>query len=317
MSQININEYKTKKDIDSINEIKQYQEKTNIGVNKGRELRLDDIILNTNLTNIEKNEQIFAILSLLSEKRREELKPVMEIFCNKPKFSEDDYFNFDLLWSQYLQPLTPRAIKKLIIEAMKNLDKISMSTIYCLLSLSADDLKILKIQFKYVTQCGILAYNDDLQDIPEKELILDKYCGDLLKFTNNIWLSGRDRVGITILKSWFINNDYYCIQGLIINTERTLTEMEVAQFDKTTILTILENLNHKIAKIFNKNLICTKQPQMLEYKIEIKYIQQLTSIGMEMYELLKDEIEEMPQWYLNKILEYYTLQYPDLGIKLI
>ena len=191
-------------------------------------------------------------------------------------------------FSKKVNSLIPR-----ILEGIKN-RSISKQAIVFLSSITDDDLEILKRQFRYVLclphldvsqDLGIYNYDlsidDKLQNILLKEngLIHLESCS--LRFFGDVWIGENGS-----------RSSYYKING-----------------------------SHVIGDIDSKkrwNLqIETKVENAQEQQILFHAYTCLSQIGIEIFNLLKDELEPTPSEYLNKLVEYLAKLYPTVTFKLM
>lgn len=191
-------------------------------------------------------------------------------------------------FSEKVNSLIPR-----ILEAIKN-KSISKQSVEFLSSISDEDLEILKRQFRYVLRLphldvsqdlGIYNYelskDDNLQNILLKEngLIHLESCS--LRFYGDVWIGENGT-----------RSSYYKING-----SHVIGDIDSKKRWNLQIETKAEN--PKEQQIFFHSYTC------------------LSQIGMEVFNLLKDELEPIPSEYLNKLVEYLAKLYPTVTFKLM
>lgn len=186
-----------------------------------------------------------------------------------------------------------------ILEAIKN-NSISKQSVRFLSSITDDDLEVLKKQFRYVLR---LPHQDTKSDISSKDLSIwdfqdsNSKIQDLLlkenglmqlesyhiKFYGDIWLGEATRAST------------YCLK----DKPDTIRDIDT----KETALQI-----------------CYKQEPvkgMIVNPIIFPSYVCLSGVGMEIFNLLKDDIESPPQEYLNSVIKYWGTQNSQYNFSLI
>lgn len=183
-------------------------------------------------------------------------------------------------------------------------------------------METLKKIFRYVVGNGILKYKDIEQDFMKMGFCQPR--SDNIKFLWRIFVN-QDAVGgkaynnkfeaVEIVENIFIWKDLF----LLILNKRTTTEEDLKNYlsieeNKNEFQKFLENdFKYKIFKQEKIRFYITKQPThagSLEINIECFVI--LTEVGVEMYCLLKDEIENYPTDYLEAIVN--DERYKNFGL---
>ncbi len=224
------------------------------------------------------------------------IKPIMTVLCGGDgEYSKNDYDKFYSLWKNF-QPLQTNVANLLLTRAAPKIPtgEISKQTIEFLSSITDGDLEILKRQFRYVLRLphldvsqdlGIYNYelnkDDNLQNIllKENDLIHLESCS--LRFYGDVWIGENGT-----------RSSYYKIKGSHI----------------------IENIDSK--QSWNLQ-IATKAENPKEQQIQFHSYTCLSQIGIEVFNLLKDELESTSPEYLNKLVEYWVKIYPTATFKLV
>ncbi|MEN9782472.1 MAG: hypothetical protein RL208_622 [Pseudomonadota bacterium] len=265
------------------------KESQNITITKEESLKTENDIIN-NPNDVDKILASFALgritfnnatnLIQLIQPNPQPIIDRMNKICNnkKEQYSHDEIDNFDKLFNEFLHSYKSTEVKSLLLKAQQNIDQISKDTVLFLITLDDKKLEILKQQFKYVIfgYEGIILYNDQKQ--VEKDFfdkrLNHQRCGDILEFTNSIWFFGKER-------------------GTDININAN---------------------NYHIVKISQYKSISIHNTQQSEVQFTLYYFRQLTQTGFEVYNLLKDQIDENPDKYLENIVIYHQKKHPNLQI---
>lgn len=197
-------------------------------------------------------------------------------------------------FSEKVNLLIPR-----ILEAIKN-KSISKQSVEFLSSISDDDLEVLKKQFKYVLR---LPHQDTKTDISSKDLA--------------IWHfeDGNSRIQNLLLKEsglMHIESYYIRFYGDIWVGEATRASAYLLK-DKTDVICDIDNRETALQICYKQELV----KGMIVNPIVFPSYVCLSGVGMEIFNLLKDEIESPPQEYLNSVIKYWGTQNPQYNFSLI
>lgn len=200
---------------------------------------------------------------------------------------------------------------------------ISKETIDFLTSITDEKLKTLKNILRYVVGNGILKYKDITQDFmkmgfcqPDTDNI--KFLGRI--FVNQDAVGGKaynkkvEAIAIEGFLIWKEVLPLIKINGISVNEETLKTFLSIEQ-NKNGFKEFLENFSFKYTVLDQEKIKfhVTKQPTSAEIiELNIGCLAILTEVGVEMYSLLKDEIENYPTDYLEGIVK--DEQYKNFGL---
>jgi hypothetical protein len=230
------------------------------------------------------------------------MKPVMIALCGgNGEYSKDDYDKFYSLWKNF-QPLQTNVANLLLTRAAPKIPtgEISKQTIEFLSSITDGDLEVLKKQFKYVLR---LPHQDTKTDISSKDLAIWHF-EDSNSRIQNLLLKEN---GLMHIESYHIR--FY---GDIWVGEATRASAYLLK-DKTDVICDIDNKETALQ-------ICYKQEPvkgMVVNPIVFPSYVCLSGVGMEIFNLLKDEIESPPQEYLNSVIKYWGTENPQYNFSLI
>jgi hypothetical protein len=270
----------------------------------------------------------FFSLQFLTEKQKEDiLKINMEVFLDIKKDSDFTNDEFDIYREiiNYIHSNRQKEVKILLKKAAKKINNqelyISKETIDFITSITDEKLETLKKIFRYVVGYGILKYKDIEQDFMKMG-----FCQpgtDNIKFLGRIFVN-QDAVGgkaynnkieAIEIENIFIWKDFF----LFILNKRTETEEDLKNYlsneeNKNEFQKFLENdFKYTLLKQGKIKFYITKQPTRAgSVEINIGCFAILTDVGVEMYSLLKDEIENYPTDYLEAIIK--DEQYKNFGL---
>jgi len=267
---------------------------------------------------------LFILHPSLTEKDKEDiLKINMEVFLDIKKDSDFTNDEFDIYREiiNYIHNNRQREVKILLKKAAKKINNqelsISKETIDFITSITDEKLETLKEIFRYVVGNGILKYKDIEQDFMKME-----FCQpgtDNIKF-GRIFVN-QDAVGKAYnnkIEAIRIENIFIWKDSIILNG-KTATEEDLKNYlskeeNKNRFQKFLEN-DFKYT-LLNKEKIkfhITKQPTSTGIiELNMGCLAILTEVGVEMYSLLKDEIENYPTDYLEAVAK--DEQYKNFGL---
>ncbi len=177
-------------------------------------------------------------------------------------------------------------------EAIRN-QKISKKAIEFLSSITDTDLGILKKQFKYVQEgAGIPLFDSTIDFIAkvDSDAVSDSYS---LKFYGDIW---KDEYHSAGGKARVFKKEQFAHCELV--------EISGKQYNNIYAFKVI-NRGHDII------MIIPEQHYAQFNGIEIPYYVALTDVGREVYNLLKDEIENTPIEFAEKHIQHLRKQYPN------
>ncbi len=316
----------------SKNRITEKQEEALIEINKTQQIdkNKNELVIQNNLTELFHQraddlitddvfkKKVELLSNQISEPNKLKFMNIMPCYCEKKQdYTQEDCSKFEELFRAYFGKILTETKKKLLEKLMNKVHEISTRAMMFLIHLDEKDINILKQQFRYVTMVnnfGYIAECSDIRDIFDTSGLNAIGFADKLKFFNDIWQI--DAIGRTTshkLESWHIKDDIFCLKNQITGNGVSLTLEQIKEIDIDTLKLVLQNIQRIIFRIGIRPLIVTKQPNYLEKEIKMDIFAQLTEVGVEIYGLLKDEIEEMPQDYIQKVLECNQQKYPELG----
>lgn len=272
-------------------------------------------------------QTLFILHPSLTEKDKEDiLKINMEVFLDIKKDSDftDDEFDIYREIINYIHSNRQKEVKILLKKAAKKINSqelsISKETIDFITSITDEKLETLKKIFRYVVDNGILKYKDIEQDFMKMGFCQSGT--DNIKFLGRIFVN-QDAVGGKAynykIEAIEIENIFIWKDSIILNG-RTATAENLKNYlsneeNKNEFKKLLENSSFQYT-VLNKEKIkfhITKQPTSAGI-IELNMIclAVLTDVGVEIYSLLKDEIENYPTDYLEAIVK--DEQYKNFGL---
>lgn len=200
----------------------------------------------------------------------------MKFLCNqKDNYSIDETDNFDKLFHECFFSIKTKDVQKLLVKAMENINKISKEAILFLMTLDQKSLDILKKQFQYaviINNFGFIVFYDNIENDLEKLGLNLIGCGDKLKFLNNIWIM----------------------------------DLNLRKCDLNLPRVQLCNVFIQLIKFNNNSLLYIKKQNIESDRIiELDIYAQLTEVGMQIFDLLKDEIDKVDKNYPDEILKYH------------
>jgi len=300
-------------------------------IQKNRE-KISDFVVQYYRGTIEKQnlepalKTLFILHPSLTEKDKEDiLKINMEVFLDIKKDSDFTNDEFDIYGEiiNYIHKNRQEKVKILLKKAAQKINNqelsISKETIDFITSITDEKLETLKKIFSYVVGNGIFKYKDIAQDFMKME-----FCQpgtDNIKFLNRIFVN-QDAVGG---KAYYIKLEAITIENIFIWKDsiilggRNATEEDLKNYlskeeNKNGFRRFLEN-DFKYT-VLNKEKIkfhVTKQPTSTGIiELNIGCLAILTDVGVEMYSLLKDEIENYPTEYLEAVVK--DEQYKNFGL---
>jgi hypothetical protein len=261
----------------------------------------------------------FIILNCLTPEEQEDtLKTCLDLDLDIKKDSDFTNDEFDIYKEiiSYIHSNRQIEVKILLKKAAQKLNNkelnISKETIDFITSITDEKLEILKKIFRYVVAVGIFNYKNIIQDFQEMNFCQPR--SDNIKFLNRIFVNQDDFVrksyknkfetieigGMFLWKNYNFNDEFFK-KALTIAEPHELKKF----LEKNFKLTILSTNKIKFH--------ITKQPVssgMIEFNMECFAI--LTEVGMEMYSLLEDEIENYPIEYLDAIIN--DEKYKNFGL---
>ncbi len=269
---------------------------------------------------------LFILHPSLTEKDKEDiLKINMEVFLDIKKDSDftNDEFGIYREIISYIHNNRQKEVRILLKKAAQKINNqelsISKETIDFITSITDEKLETLKKIFRYVVGNGILKYKDITQDFMKME-----FCQpgtDNIKFRGRIF-DNQDDVGGKAynnkIEAIGIENIFIWKDSIILNG-KTATEEDLKNYlsneeNKNGFQKFLEN-DFKYT-VLNKEKIkfhITKQPTSTGIiELNMGCLAILTDVGVEMYSLLKDEIENYPTDYLEAVAK--DEQYKSFGL---
>ncbi|NBX52446.1 MAG: hypothetical protein EBT63_02175 [Proteobacteria bacterium] len=272
----------------------------------------------------------FFSLQYITEKEKEDiLKINMEVFLDIKKDSDFTNDEFDIYREiiNYIHSNRQKEVKILLKKAAKKINNqelsISKETIDFITSITDEKLETLKKIFRYVVGNGILKYKNIEQDFMKMGFCQPR--SDNIKFLGRIFVN-QDAIGgkaynnkleaIEIVENIFIWKDLF----LLILNKRTTTEEDLKNYlsneeNKNEFKKFLENFSFKYTVLDEEKIKfhLTKLPistGIIELNLACLAI--LNDVGVEMYSLLKDEIENYPADYLEAVVK--DEKYKNFGL---
>jgi hypothetical protein len=223
----------------------------------------------------------------------------------------------------YIHSNRQKEVKILLKKAAQKINNqelsISKETIDFITSITDEKLETLKKIFRYVVGNGILKYKDITQDFMKME-----FCEpgtDNIKFLGRIFVNQdavdgkayNKKIEAIGIENIFIWKDSIILNGKT-STEEDLKNYLSNEENKNGFQKFLEN-DFKWT-VLNKEKIkfhITKQPTSTGIiELNMGCLAILTGVGVEMYSLLKDEIENYPTDYLEAVAK--DEQYKNFGL---
>ena len=239
-----------------------------------------DQVIEGTMTREEAKQKIEARRELMSDNNKEIANRLMSIFYKEKKqYTEQEYDNFISLFRAWSNRILTDTKKELIKKLMKKVDTLSSNAILFFINIDDTELNILKQQFRFIIQdknTGSILYYDGIDEYFNSHNLKARGYGDKLKFFNDIWE-----------------------QSLILRVKSSILK-------DNTLTTIVSHAHHLITAYHNLEK---------EQELGLSILAQLTELGFEIYNILKDEIETIPVEYLKNVVAYLQKQHPNLNIK--
>ena len=295
-------------------EVKKKERMSDIKLNCERAKEVDGILIRatTNSNPVERIKlynQAIVLIRDFSEIKKQRTIEIAKTICGEKVTQEQQSIIFTLL--EKYEPFRDKINKLLAtkgLEAIKN-NQLSKQSVEFLSSITDKDLELLKKQFKYVLQ---LPHQNSRSGLSSKDLAIwyfksnDLEIQDILleenglmhlesyhiKFYGDIWIGEGVRGSSHTPQSQ---------QGIIIDIDANgLNAIQFGAKDLKPQKGELVNLNvvQKTAIIFSA-YVC------------------LSGIGTEVFNLLKDELDPVPNKYLNELIVYWSKENPQFDLKLI
>jgi hypothetical protein len=269
----------------------------------------------------------FILLSCATKDEQEDLLRTcidVDLDINKnSNFTNDEFDTYEKIIS-YIHRNRQEKIKVLLKKAAQKINtqelSISKETIDFITSITDEKLEILKEMLRYVVGNGILEYENITKDFIDKGFTQSG--SDNIKFLGRVFFN-QDPVGG---KSYPTKLEAVDIEGILIwkssimlinlsgvgFTEETLRTYLSIEENKNNFKKFLGSFKHPVLTKETVKII-TKQPAkagIVDFNIKCFTI--LTEVGVEMYSLLKDEIGDCPNDYLQSVVE--DKQYKNFGL---
>jgi len=268
---------------------------------------------------------VLILNCITNEERDEIIKACLEVELDIKKdsdFTNEEYEIYKEIIS-YIHSNRQKEVKILLKKAAQKLNSqelsISKETIDFITSITDEKLETLKKIFRYVVGNGILKYKGIEQDFMKMGFCQSGT--DNIKFLNRIFVNQdafggkayNKKIEAIRIENIFIWKDSITLNG------RTATEEDLKNYlsneeNKNGFQKFLEN-DFKYT-LLNKEKIkfhVTKQPTSTGIiELNMGCLAILTDVGVEMYSLLKDEIENYPTDYLEALIK--DEQYKNFGL---
>jgi len=263
----------------------------------------------------------FILLSCATKDEQDEImKCVLDVELDikkDDKITNDEYDIYHEIIS-YIHNNRQEKIKALLKKAAQKVSNekfsISKETIDFITSITDQKLEVILEMFRYVVGNGILKYKDIANDFKAKNF--NQYGSDNIKFLGRIFYN-QDAVGGKSYspKMEAVNIHDNLIWKYIIPTIRLKNIPATEEFlkehlndeqNRKDFAEFLKNLPVK-GMVLNQEKVkfyITKQPTSAgEIQLDIACFVILTDMGVELYSLLKDEIKEYPDGYLQSVID--------------
>ena len=269
----------------------------------------------------------FILLSCATKDEQDEImKCILDVELDIKKdykITNDEYGIYHKIIS-YIHNNRQEKIKALLKKAAQKVSdekfSISKETIDFITSITDSQLEVIHEMFRYVVGNGILKYKGIENDFKAKNF--HQSGSDNIKFLGRIF-DNQYAVGG---KSYTLKREAVNIHGNLIwkdmlptiiipFTEESLKEHLNDEQNKKDFAEFLKNLLFKrLVLIQGKaKFYITKQPTSVgEIQLNIACFVILTDMGFELYSLLKDEIKEYPDGYLQSVVD--DEQYKSFGL---
>ena len=272
----------------------------------------------------------FILLNCATEEEQEKiLRTCIDVDLDIKKdsdFTNEEYEIYKEIIN-YIHSNRQKEVKILLKKAAKKINNqelsISKETIDFIASITDEKLETLKEIFRYVVGNGILKYKDIEQDFMKMEFCQPST--DNIKFLGRIFVN-QDAVGgkaynnkveaiaIEGIHIWRNLLPMITLNGASFNEETLKTYLSIEQ-NKNEFKKFLENFSFKYT-VLNKEKIkfhITKLPISTGFiELNMGCLAVLTDVGVEMYSLLKDEIENYSTDYLEAVAK--DEQYKNFGL---
>jgi hypothetical protein len=260
----------------------------------------------------------FILLNCATEEEQEKiLRTCIDVDLDIKKdsdFTNEEYEIYKEIIN-YIHSNRQKEVKILLKKAAQKINNqelsISKETIDFITSITDEKLETLKKIFRYVVGNGILKYKDITQDFMKME-----FCQpgtDNIKFLGRIFVNQdvvgkfyKNKVEAIAIEGIHIWRDLLriiIVNGTSFNEETLKTYLSIEQ-NKNEFKKFLENFSFEYT-VLNKEKIkfhITKQPTSTGIiELNMGCLAILTDVGVEMYSLLKDEIENYPTDYLEAV----------------
>jgi len=268
---------------------------------------------------------VLILNCITNEEREDIIKACLEVELDIKKESDFTTVEYDIYREiiEYIHTNRQEKIKILLKKAAQKINNqelsISKRTIDFITSITDEELEILKKIFRYVVGNGIFKYKDIEQDFMKMGFCQSgsdniKFLGDI--FFNQDAIGGKayiKKIEAIIIENIFIWKDSIQLDGTTA-TEECLKKYLSNEENKKRFQKFLENDFKYI--LLDKGKIkfhITKQPTsagIIELNMDCFII--LSDVGVEIYSLLKDEIENYPTEYLEAVIN--DEQYKNFGL---
>ena len=287
-------------------ELKKEEEISDIKLNCDRAKKIDGILIRATNSKPAEQIQLYNHVMVLTrdfpEIKKQRTIEVARKVCGENVTQEQQSTIYTLL--EKYEPFRDKVNELLATKGLEAIKKnlLSKQSVEFLSSITDEDLEILKRQFRYVLRLPHLDVSQDLGIYNYDLSIDDKYdlgIGDNLQ---NILLKEN---GLIHLESYYL---------------RFFGDVWIGEIDSRAGFYKI-NGSHVIGDIDSKkrwNLqIETKVENAQEHQILFRNYACLSQIGIEIFNLLKDELEPTPSEYLNKLVEYLAKFYPAVTFTLM
>lgn len=311
-----------RKELSYKRELKKEEEISDIKLNCDRAKEIDGILIRaTNSKPVEQIQlynQAMILMRDFPEIKKQRTIEVARKFCGENVTQEQQSTIYTLL--EKYEPFRDKVNELLATKGLEAIKKnlLSKQSVEFLSSITDKDLESLKKQFKYVLK---IPHEDDKSDVSSQDLaiwlfengntrtqnllirerglfLLESYH---IKFYGNVWLGECTRTSTYILKKSL---------GLIDNIDSNgLFKIQIAVKEKA------QPEQGQLATLHSP--LTGSEDETHKSKVQFAAYVCLGDIGMEIFNLLKDELEPTPSEYLNELIVFWSKANPQFDFKLI
>lgn len=303
-------------------ELKKEEESSDIKLNCDRAKEIDGILIRaTNSKPVEQIQlynQAMILMRDFPEIKKQRTIEVARKFCGENVTQEQQSTIYTLL--EKYEPFRDKVNEILATKGLEAIKKnlLSKQSVEFLSSITDKDLESLKKQFKYVLK---IPHEDDKSDVSSQDLAIWLFENDNTKIQN---LLIRER-GLFLLESYHIKfyGNVWLGEGTRISTYILKNSLDIIDnIDSNGLfkiqIAIKEKEQPKKGQLATLHSPLTgSEDETHKSKVQFAAYVCLGDMGMEIFNLLKDELEPTPSEYLNELIVFWSKANPQFDFKLI